>query len=79
MLDIKLIREKPEVVRENIARRHDPEKLELLDRVIETDLKWRELTQRVNELRRRRNVVSSEIGEGQRATPKKKRRFVRDR
>jgi len=62
MLDIKLIREKPEVVRENIARRHDPEKLELLDRVIETDLKWRELTQRVNELRRRRNVVSSEIG-----------------
>ncbi len=62
MLDIKLIREKPEVVRENIARRQDPEKLELLDRVIETDLKWRELTQRVNELRRRRNIVSSEIG-----------------
>ena len=62
MLDIKLIREKPEQVRENVARRHDPEKLELLDRVIETDLRWRELTQRVNELRRRRNVVSSEIG-----------------
>ena len=62
MLDIKLIREKPEYVRENIAKRHDPEKLELLDRVIETDLKWRELTQRVNELRRRRNIVSSEIG-----------------
>lgn len=62
MLDVKLIREKPEYVRENIARRQDPEKLELLDRVIETDLKWRELTQRVNELRRRRNVVSSEIG-----------------
>jgi seryl-tRNA synthetase len=67
MLDVKLIREKPEYVRENIARRHDPEKLELLDRVIETDLKWRELTQRVNELRRRRNVVSSEIGKAVKA------------
>jgi seryl-tRNA synthetase len=62
MLDVKLMRENPEKVRENIARRHDPEKLELLDRVIETDLRWRELTQRVNELRRRRNIVSSEIG-----------------
>ena len=62
MLDIKLIREQPDKVRENIARRHDPEKLKLLDHVIETDMKWRELTQRVNELRRRRNEVSSQIG-----------------
>lgn len=62
MLDIKLIRDKPEMVRENLARRHDPTKLELLDRVIETDQKWRELTGRVNELRRRRNEVSSQIG-----------------
>jgi seryl-tRNA synthetase len=62
MLDIKLIRENPAKVRENLARRHDPEKLELLDRVIETDQKWRELTGRVNELRRRRNEVSSQIG-----------------
>ncbi len=62
MLDIKLIRENPEKVRENLARRHDPEKLELLDRVIGTDQEWRELTGRVNELRRRRNEVSSQIG-----------------
>lgn len=62
MLDIKLIREKPDFVRENLARRHDPEKLELLDHVIETDKSWRELTQRVNQLRRRRNEVSSQIG-----------------
>ncbi|MBN2334178.1 serine--tRNA ligase [Candidatus Bathyarchaeota archaeon] len=62
MLDVKLIRENPEKVRENLARRHDPEKLELLDHVIETDKKWRELTQRVNDLRRRRNQISSEIG-----------------
>ncbi len=62
MLDVKLIREQPEKVRENLARRQDPEKLELLDHVIETDRKWRELTQRVNDLRRRRNQISSEIG-----------------
>jgi seryl-tRNA synthetase len=62
MLDIKLIREQPDKVRENLARRQDPEKLELLDHVIETDRKWRELTQRVNDLRRRRNQISSEIG-----------------
>ena len=62
MLDIRLIRENPEYVRENLARRQDPEKLSLLDRVIETDQKWRELTGRVNELRRRRNDVSSQIG-----------------
>jgi seryl-tRNA synthetase len=62
MQDIKLIRENPDKVRENLARRQDPEKLRLLDHVIETDKKWRELTQRVNDLRRRRNQISSEIG-----------------
>lgn len=62
MLDIKLIRESPDKVRANLARRHDPEKLELLDHVIATDKQWRELTARVNELRRRRNEISTEIG-----------------
>jgi len=62
MLDIRLIRENPAQVRENLARRHDPEKLELLDHVIGTDQKWRELTARVNDMRRRRNEISSQIG-----------------
>jgi seryl-tRNA synthetase len=62
MLDIKLIRESPEEVRANLARRHDPAKLELLDHVITTDKHWRELIARVNNLRRRRNEISSEIG-----------------
>ncbi|HDJ22123.1 MAG TPA: serine--tRNA ligase [Candidatus Bathyarchaeota archaeon] len=61
MLDIRLIRDNPEMVRENLARRHDPEKLELLDRVIETDKRWRQLVAQVNQLRRRRNQISSEI------------------
>lgn len=61
MLDIKLIREDAERVRRNLERRHEPEKLTLLDGLIEDDARWRELTTRVNELRRRRNEISSEI------------------
>ncbi len=62
MLDIRLIREDPDKVRRNLERRQDPEKLELLDQVIEADRRWRDLTTRVNEQRRRRNEVSSQIG-----------------
>jgi seryl-tRNA synthetase len=62
MLDIKLIRENPEQVRANLKRRQEPEKLVLLDQVIEYDRKWREYVTRVNDLRRRRNEISAEIG-----------------
>jgi len=61
MLDIKLIREDYDGYRENLARRQDPEKLALLDRLVEDDARWRELTGDVNDLRRRRNQISSEI------------------
>lgn len=61
MLDIKLIREKPELVRENIARRRDPEKLQLLEKVINCDKKWREVQTQINSLRKRRNELSREI------------------
>jgi seryl-tRNA synthetase len=61
MLDIKLIREDPDRVRMNLERRRDPEKLALLEGLIEDDARWRELVTRVNKLRRRRNEISSEI------------------
>jgi len=61
MLDIRLIRENPEAVRENLARRHDHDREALLDQLIEDDTKWRELTGVVNDLRRRRNEISSDI------------------
>ncbi|MFQ6054125.1 MAG: serine--tRNA ligase, partial [Candidatus Bathyarchaeia archaeon] len=60
-MDIKLIREDPETVRRNLMRRQDPEKLALLDQLIAADGRWRELTTRVNSLRRRRNEISSKI------------------
>lgn len=61
MLDIKLIRENPELVQANIERRQDKEKLKLLDKVVKTDKKWRELTAETNELRQKRNTISIEI------------------
>jgi len=74
MLDIKLLRENPDLVRKNLERRQDPEKLKLLEEVIKKDMDWRVLTTKVNELRRLRNKISSEVAilkrEGKDATEK---------
>jgi Seryl-tRNA synthetase len=61
MLDIKLIREKPDFVRENLARRGDPEYLRMLDELIECDKLWRQNLTRLNELRQKRNQITAEI------------------
>jgi seryl-tRNA synthetase len=61
MLDMKLIREQPELVRENLKRRHDKEKLKLLDELLEEDRKWRKVTTEINELRAKRNKLSQEV------------------
>lgn len=66
MIDVKLIRENPELVRENLKRRGDPENLQLLDKFIEYDKLWRTSQTRLNELRRRRNEVSREIAKRRR-------------
>ncbi|MDH5420020.1 MAG: serine--tRNA ligase, partial [Candidatus Bathyarchaeota archaeon] len=68
MLDIKLIREHPEIVRNDLKKRGDLEKLKMLDDLIEYDKHWRRLLTEVNELRHRRKVVTAEI-----ASLKKKR------
>jgi seryl-tRNA synthetase len=61
MLDIDLIREKPEEVRKNIARRQDKEALENFDRVLKKDKIWREIKQKADHLRHRRNQISQKI------------------
>jgi len=61
MLDIKLIREKPEEVRKNLEKRNDPEVLKLLDEVISLDKKWRIHINELNTLRKKRNEISIEI------------------
>lgn len=63
MLDIKVIRENPKVVRNNLKTRGDPEKIEMLDELIKSDKKWREVSTEVNGLRQKRNVISNEIAQ----------------
>ena len=61
MLDIKLIRENLDSVRENLKRRHDPEKLKMLEELLKSDKKWRELITEINKLRAERNEISLKI------------------
>lgn len=63
MLDIKLIREKPDIVRKNLKKRGDEEKLELLEEVIKTDKSWREILKKVNDLKEKRNKLTQEIAQ----------------
>ncbi|MGC8896420.1 MAG: serine--tRNA ligase [Candidatus Bathyarchaeia archaeon] len=61
MLDIKLIRENPEFVRNNLMKRGDPENIKMLDALIEFDGKWRQSLTRLNELRHERRLITTEI------------------
>ncbi len=62
MLDIRFIRENPEIVKENIRRKFKDSKLPLVDEAIELDEKKREANSEANTLRANRNSVSKQIG-----------------
>ncbi len=62
MLDIKFLRTNPDVVKENIKKKFQDEKLPLVDKVIELDAEYRAVKGRGDELRALRNSVSKEIG-----------------
>jgi seryl-tRNA synthetase len=62
MIDIKLIRTNPELVKENIRKKFQDEKLALVDKVIELDKQYRETKLACDNLRNTRNVKSKEIG-----------------
>ena len=62
MLDIKLIRENPELVRENIRKKFQEEKLPLVDEVLELDERNRAAITEASELRASRNQLSKQIG-----------------
>ena len=61
MIDIRLVREKPEVVRKSLEKRGEYEKLKVLDELIDLDAEWRRLTSEVENLRYRRNVLTQKI------------------
>ncbi|MFB6246778.1 MAG: serine--tRNA ligase [Candidatus Pacearchaeota archaeon] len=63
MLSIDVVKENPEAVKETIKNKFQGDKLELVDKAIEIDKKWRELKKQEDDLRAERNKVSKKIAE----------------
>jgi seryl-tRNA synthetase len=61
MLDIKLIRENPEIVSSNLMKRGNSENIGMLDDLVGTDRKWRENLTRLNELRHQKKLATTEV------------------
>ena len=62
MIDIKLVRENPELVKENMEKKFQHHKLDLVDKVIELDAESRAVKQQADDLRSNRNKISKQIG-----------------
>lgn len=63
MLDIKLFRENPEVIKENLKKKFQDHKLDRVDQIIELDKEYRDLKTRADYLRGQRNSLSKQIGQ----------------
>lgn len=61
MLDINLIREKPETIKENLKKKFQEDKIKLVDEILEKDKKWKELKKKSDDLRAQRNKLSLAI------------------
>lgn len=74
MLDIKLIRENPDLVRTNLTKRGDPQVVKMLDDLINCDREWRQSLTKLNDLRHKRRQITADI-----AIAKKKGKDVSER
>ena len=63
MIDIRLLREDPDLVKESIKKRFQNEKLKLVDEVLKSDEEWRSLKYAEDSLRSERNKISKKINE----------------
>ena len=79
MIDIKLIRENRELVKENIKKKFQDEKLPLVDEVYELDVKYRECKVKADNLRSEKNNLSASIGELMRNGEKDKAMEVKEK
>lgn len=61
MLDIKLIRENPDLVRTNLTKRGDPQVVKMLDGLINCDREWRQSLTKLNDLRHERRQITADI------------------
>ena len=62
MIDIKFLRENPDIVKENIRKKFQDNKIALVDEVIELDAEVRKVQQEGDDIRANRNKISKEIG-----------------
>ena len=67
MLDIRLVREKPDVIRKDLAKRGAADKAGLLEDIIRKDREWRDDLQKAEALRKRRNEITKEIAGAKKA------------
>lgn len=63
MLDIRFVREHADIVKENLKKKFQEKKLPLVDKVIELDLKSRQVQKEADDLRAEKNKISKKIGE----------------
>jgi seryl-tRNA synthetase len=77
MLDIKLIRENPELVKTNLAKRNNPDCIKMLDDLIALDKEWRQNNTKLNDLRHDRKQVTIEIAKLKKACQNADAQFVK--
>ncbi len=61
MLDIKLVRNNPQIVKDDLVKRGDLDKVKWVDELLEHDKKWRELKKKIDKLRGKHNKITEEI------------------
>ncbi len=79
MLDIKFVRENPKLVKENIRKKFQDQKLPLVDEVISLDAKYREVKSNGDNLRAERKKISNEIGSLMKAGKKEEANVVKEK
>src|SRR2546427_11366609 len=67
VLDIRLVRENPELIQKDLAKRNAPDKAKLLADVIRWDQEWRKALAEADHLKRRRNEITRDIAEAKKA------------
>ena len=63
MIDIKFLRENPEVVKENIRKKFQDKKLPLVDEIIKEDVERRDIIGKTNNLKKERNDASKQVSD----------------
>lgn len=79
MLDIKFVRENPDIVKENIKKKFQDHKIPMVDEVIKLDEEARKVQQEADSLRADRNKLSKQIGTLMGQGKKKKQKKLRSR